>query len=43
MTYFCDICKKSYSSYKSKWLHNKKHHIIKNIIDNNINDDNIIK
>ena len=26
MSYFCNICNKSYSSNKSLWLHNKKYH-----------------
>ncbi len=26
MSYFCNICNKSYSSNKSLWSHNKKYH-----------------
>ncbi len=29
MSYFCNICKKSYSSNKSLWTHNKKYHATK--------------
>jgi hypothetical protein len=28
-TYYCNICNKKYSSYKSLWLHNKKYHNVK--------------
>jgi len=34
MSYYCDICKKKYASYQSKWLHDKKYH--KNIVNNEI-------
>ena len=30
--FICDVCNKEYSSYKSKWLHNKKYHSENNII-----------
>jgi hypothetical protein len=30
--FVCDVCDKEYSSYKSKWLHNKKYHSENNII-----------
>jgi hypothetical protein len=26
MSLYCDICKKNYASYQSKWLHEKKYH-----------------
>ena len=42
MTHFCDKCKKTYASYKSKWLHNKKHHL-NNIIESDIINNNIFK
>jgi hypothetical protein len=32
----CDICKKNYSSYKSRWLHIKKYHsiaVVNNVVD----------
>ena len=31
MQYFCNICNKKYSSYKSLWLHNYKFHNTKNL------------
>jgi hypothetical protein len=32
----CDICKKNYSSYKSRWLHIKKYHS-NNVVNNVVN------
>lgn len=29
MEYYCDKCKKEYSSYQSLWIHNKKFHLNK--------------
>jgi hypothetical protein len=38
MTFFCDKCKKNFSSYQSLWFHNKKHITnISTIIDSNTN------
>jgi hypothetical protein len=43
MNFFCDICKKKFSSYQSLWFHNKKH--LNNLItlDNDNNTDNDIR
>jgi hypothetical protein len=30
--YKCNICIKKYSSYESLWYHNKKFHLINNVI-----------
>ncbi len=40
MSYFCNICKKTYSSNKSLWVHNKKYHAttIEQNVQNEIND-----
>jgi len=43
MSYNCNICKKSYSSYKSLWNHNKKKHTLNinpNLTINNLKLDN---
>jgi hypothetical protein len=37
-SYSCDICNKSYSSYQSLWIHNKKFHVSKVI--QNVSNDN---
>ena len=34
--YKCEHCNKLYSSYKSRWLHNKKYHVV-NVVKNDIN------
>jgi len=36
MEYRCNICNKTYSSYQSLWIHNKKFHNPKTIITNHI-------
>ena len=36
MEYRCNICNKTYSSYQSLWIHNKKFHNPKTIITNNV-------
>ena len=40
MEYKCEICKKSYSSYQSLWIHNKKYH--KNDTNKQISENNTI-
>ncbi len=35
MDYYCDTCNKTYSSYQSLWIHNKKYHNKKNSVKEN--------
>lgn len=37
MEYKCEICNKKYSSYQSKWIHDKKYHNKKNTNNNSVN------
>jgi len=46
MEYYCNVCNKKYSSYKSLWFHNYKYHktnVVINTIDDKKDSENVVK